>query len=77
MSEWDRTEMAVAVSKYHLHPLYQEDNWLYDFAILTLLQPLNFPNNPSIRWWHRQHNLADDVNIHIFQTRLSSQRRLC
>ena len=49
MSEWDRTEMAVAVSKYHLHPLYQEDNWLYDFAILTLLQPLNFPNSPSIR----------------------------
>ena len=51
MSEWDRTEMAVAVSRYHIHPQYQEDNWLYDFAILTLLQPLNFPNHPNIRWW--------------------------
>ena len=51
MSEWDRTEMAVAVSRYHIHPQYQADNWLYDFAILTLLKPLNFPNHPNIRWW--------------------------
>ena len=50
VSEWDRTEMAVAVSRYHIHPQYQADNWLYDFAILTLLQPLNFPNHPNIRW---------------------------
>ena len=60
VSEWDRTELAVAVSRYHIHPEYSEENWLFDFAILTLLQPLHFPNNPSIRWWQRQHNLADD-----------------
>ena len=70
--------MAVAVSKYHLHPLYQEDNWLYDFAILTLLQPLNFPNNPSIRWWRdRDRTMFPMMNISILKTRLSSRRRLC
>ena len=49
VSEWDRTEIAVAVSRYHLHPLYQENNWLYDFAILTLMKPVNFPDNINIR----------------------------
>ena len=76
VSEWDRTEMAVAVSRYHIHPLYQQNNWLYDFAILTLLQPVNFPSNPSIRWW-REEPMFVVMNISISQARLSSQSRLC
>ena len=60
MSDWDRTEMAVSVSRYHLHPQYQEDNWLYDFAILTLLQPINFPSHPSIRWSRDSDDDDDD-----------------
>ena len=49
MSSWDRTEVAVSVSRYHIHPLYHEVNWLYDFAILTLMKPVNFPDNINIR----------------------------
>ena len=49
VSSWDRTEVAVSVSRYHIHPLYHELNWLYDFAILTLMKPVNFPDNINIR----------------------------
>ena len=49
MSRWDRTELAMFVNRYHLHPLYQETNWLYDFAILTLMEPVKFPSHPLIR----------------------------
>ena len=49
MSREEGTEVVIKVSNYLVHPKWDADKLLYDFALLRLAEPLNFARYDYIR----------------------------
>ena len=49
-STWDRTEQALEVSNYLIHPKNVAEDTEYDYALLRLKYPIDFGRNENIRW---------------------------